>query len=123
MAVYLAKEKIEEIFKKYGGSEGNTGSTEGQIALFTYRIKMLSDHLQKNKKDHSCRTALLTIVGKRKRLLNYLAKKDIQKLHQKEETLNIDSANSSGSLMGSYTFIHSSRVEAFLNMTCVQALV
>mgnify|MGYP000948347303 CR=1 FL=1 len=79
MAVYLSKEKREEIFKEYGGSEKNTGSTEGQIALFTYRITMLSDHLQRNKKDHSCRRTLLSLVGKRKSLLQYLAKKDIQK--------------------------------------------
>ncbi len=79
MAVYLTKEKREEIFKEYGGSEKNTGSTEGQIALFTYRITMLSEHLQGNKKDHSCRRTLLSLVGKRKSLLQYLAKKDIQK--------------------------------------------
>lgn len=79
MAVYLTQEKRDEIFKEYGGSEKNTGSTEGQIAFFTYRIKMLSDHLQENKKDHSCRRTLLTLVGKRKNLLGYLAHKDIQK--------------------------------------------
>ena len=75
MAVYLTKEKKEEIFNEYGGSGKNTGSTEGQIALFTYRIQMLSDHLQSNKKDHSCRRTLLTLVGKRKSLLQYLMKK------------------------------------------------
>ncbi len=79
MAVYLTKEKTQEIFAEYGGSGTNTGSVEGQIALFTYRIKALSDHLKTNRKDHSCRRTLLTLVGKRKRLLNYLAKKDIQK--------------------------------------------
>ena len=79
MAVYLTQEKRDEIFTEYAGSATNTGSTEGQIAFFTYRIKMLSDHLQTNKKDHSCRRTLLTLVGKRKSMLNYLAKKDIQK--------------------------------------------
>jgi small subunit ribosomal protein S15 len=77
MAVYLAKEKIEEIFAEYGGDANNTGSVEGQIALFTYRISSLSNHLKENKKDHSCRRTLLTLVGKRKRMLRYLAKKDI----------------------------------------------
>ncbi|MDF1867067.1 MAG: 30S ribosomal protein S15 [Saprospiraceae bacterium] len=77
MAVYLSKEKVEEIFAEYGGNGKNTGSTEGQVALFTYRIKSLSDHLKANKKDHSCRRTLLTLVGKRKRMLRYLAKKDI----------------------------------------------
>lgn len=89
MAVYLTKEKKEEIFKEYGGSENNTGSVEGQVALFTYRIKMLSDHLRANKKDHSCRRTLLTLVGKRRRLLNYLAKKDIQKYRDLIEQLGI----------------------------------
>ncbi|MFK7809810.1 MAG: 30S ribosomal protein S15 [Saprospiraceae bacterium] len=89
MAIYLTNEKVEEIFKEYGGSASNTGSTEGQIALFTYRIKELSDHLQRNKKDHSCRRTLLTLVGKRKRLLFYLAKKDIMKYRALIEKLEI----------------------------------
>ncbi|MEL6864586.1 MAG: 30S ribosomal protein S15 [Bacteroidota bacterium] len=89
MAQYLTKEKKEEIFKEYGGAEGNTGSTEGQIALFTYRIKSLSQHLQDNKKDHSCRRTLLTLVGKRKRLLTYLANKDIVKYRALIEKLGI----------------------------------
>lgn len=89
MAVYLTKEKKEEIFKEYGGSENNSGSTEAQIALFTYRIQSLSQHLQTNKKDHSCRRTLLTLVGKRKRLLQYLAKKDITKYRSLIEKLGI----------------------------------
>lgn len=89
MAIYLTKEKKEEIFKEYGGSENNTGSVEGQIALFTYRIKSLSEHLKQNKKDHSCRRTLLTLVGKRRRLLGYLAKKDIQKYRDLIEKLGI----------------------------------
>ena len=89
MAVYLTKEKTEGIFKEFGGAEKNSGSTEGQIALFTYRIKCLSAHLQENKKDHSCRRTLLTIVGKRKRLLQYLAKKDIAKYRALIEKLGL----------------------------------
>jgi small subunit ribosomal protein S15 len=89
MAIYLTKEKKAEIFKQYGGSEGNSGSTEGQIALFTYRIKGLSEHLNRNKKDHSCRRTLLSLVGKRKRLLNYLAKKDIEKYRSLTDELGI----------------------------------
>ena len=89
MPVYLTKEKKEEIFKEYGGSATNSGSTEGQIALFTFRIKSLSAHLQQNKKDHSCRRSLLTLVGKRKRLLTYLAKRDITKYRDLIEKLNI----------------------------------
>ena len=89
MAIYLPKEKIEEIFKEYGGTSGNTGSIEGQIALFTYRIQMLSQHLQKNHKDHSCRRRLLTLVGKRRRLLAYLTRKDITKYRALIEKLGI----------------------------------
>ncbi len=89
MAVYLTKEKKAEIFAEFGGSDNNTGSTEGQIALFTFRIKSLSQHLQTNKKDHSCRRTLLTLVGKRKRLLQYLAKKDINKYRALIEKLGI----------------------------------
>ena len=78
MAEYLSNEKKQEIFKEYGGSETNTGSTEAQVALFTYRIQELSQHLRENPKDHSSRRALLTMVGKRKSLLNYLSKKDLE---------------------------------------------
>lgn len=89
MAVYLPKEKVEEIFAEYGGSANNTGSTEGQIALFTFRIKELSTHLNENKKDNSCRRTLLTLVGKRRRLLRYLAAKDITKYRALIEKLGI----------------------------------
>jgi small subunit ribosomal protein S15 len=89
MATYLPKEKIEEIFAEYGGNASNTGSVEGQVALFTYRIQSLSDHLRENKKDHSSRRALLSLVGKRRRLLSYLAKKDIVKYRELLEKLKI----------------------------------
>ena len=89
MPVYLSKEKVAEIFKEYGGVENNTGSTEGQVALFTYRIQELSQHLQNNKKDHSCRRTLLSLVGKRKRLLGYLAHKDINKYRARIEKLGL----------------------------------
>jgi len=89
MAIYLTNEKKAEIFRDYAGSETNTGSTEGQIALFTYRIKMLSEHLKSNKKDHSCRRSLVAMVGKRKQLLQYLMKKDINKYRQLIERLGL----------------------------------
>jgi len=89
MAIYLTKEKTQEIFSEFGGGADNTGSVEGQVALFTYRIKGLSDHLKTNKKDHSCRRTLLTLVGKRRRLLNYLAKKDIVKYRELIEKLGL----------------------------------
>lgn len=89
MPIYLPKEKIEEIFAEYGGDAKNTGSTEGQIALFTYRIKEMSKHLQKNKKDNSCRRSLLTLVGKRRRLLRYLSNEDITKYRELIKKLGI----------------------------------
>ena len=79
MSSYLTIEKKAEIFKQFGGSEANSGATEAQIALFTHRIQGLSEHLRNNKKDHSCRRALLHLVGKRKQLLNYLHRKDLER--------------------------------------------
>ena len=73
-----AKEK-NAIFKKYGGSTENTGSTEGQIALFTARITHLTDHLKNNKKDFVTKRSLIKAVGKRRSLLDYLKAKDIEK--------------------------------------------
>jgi len=89
MAVYLTKEKKSEFFTQYGGAAANTGSTEGQVALFTYRIQELSKHLNQNRKDHACRRTLLMLVGKRKRLLQYLSKKDIVKYRELIEQLGI----------------------------------
>ncbi len=89
MATYLSKEKKEEIFGQYGKGPKDSGSIEGQIALFSYRIKELSSHLNDNKKDHSCRRTLLTLVGKRKRLLKYLAANDISRYRAIIEKLNL----------------------------------
>ena len=76
---YLTKERKAEIFKEHGGVPTNTGSVEGQIAMFTLRIDHISGHLKINRKDHSTRRALLKLVGQRKRLLRYLADRDIQR--------------------------------------------
>ena len=73
--MYLTKETKSEIFKKYGKSETDTGSTEGQIALFTHRINHSTQHLKKNKKDFNTQRSL----GKRRDLLNYLIKTDIER--------------------------------------------
>lgn len=89
MAEYLTKEKKAEIFEEFGGSKSNTGSTEAQVALFTFRIQELSKHLNENPKDHSSRRALLTLVGKRKRLLGYLAKKNLDGYRALIEKLKI----------------------------------
>ncbi len=70
--MYLTKEIKAEIFKKHGGSETNTGSTEAQIALFTHRINHLTKHLKKNQKDFNTERSLVKLVGKRRSLLDYL---------------------------------------------------
>ena len=76
--MYLTAEKKQEIFGKFGKSNTDTGSTEGQIALFSYRINHLTEHLKLNKKDYSTERALVMLVGKRRRVLDYLKAKDIE---------------------------------------------
>lgn len=75
--MYLTKEEKEEVFEKYGSGKNDTGSTEGQIALFTQRIEHLTGHLKNHKKDFNTERALVMLVGKRRALLDYLAKADI----------------------------------------------
>ena len=75
--MYNSKEAKEGIFKKHGKSKKDTGSAEGQIALFTYRINHLTDHLKKNRHDFNTQRSLVKLVGKRRDLLNYLTKTDI----------------------------------------------
>ncbi|SDS08440.1 30S ribosomal protein S15 [Gramella sp. MAR_2010_147] len=77
--MYLAKEKKEEIFAKHGKGKNDTGSAEGQIALFTHRIAHLSEHLKTNRKDYNTERSLVRLVGKRRSLLDYLMKKDIMR--------------------------------------------
>jgi small subunit ribosomal protein S15 len=75
--MYLDSEKKKEFFKTHGKSEKDTGSAEAQIALFSYRIAHLTEHLKKNKKDYNTQRSLVRLVGKRRSLLDYLTKKDI----------------------------------------------
>jgi small subunit ribosomal protein S15 len=77
--MYLTQEKKHELFKKHGKNEKDTGSIEGQIALFTERIKHLTEHLKENKKDFNTQLALQKMVGKRKSLIAYLKNKDIER--------------------------------------------
>jgi len=77
--MYLDSEKKKEIFGKYGKSNTDTGSPEAQIALFSFRISHLTEHLKSNKKDYSTERALIMLVGKRRRLLDYLKAKDIMR--------------------------------------------
>jgi small subunit ribosomal protein S15 len=77
--MYLEKEKKAEIFEQHGFNKKatDTGSPEAQIALFSHRIIHLTAHLKENKKDSSTRRGLIQLVGKRRKLLNYLIKKDV----------------------------------------------
>ena len=77
--MYLDSAKKAELFEKYGKSATDTGSPESQIALFTFRIAHLTGHLQQNKKDYSTQRALKMIIGKRRRMLDYLQKIDIER--------------------------------------------
>lgn len=77
--MYLTPEVKAEIFKKHGKSASDTGSAEGQIALFTHRISHLTEHLKRNQKDFATERALVTLVGKRRRLLDYLKKTEIDR--------------------------------------------
>ncbi len=75
--MYLDSEKKQGLFKEYGKGTKDTGSAESQIALFSTRINHLTEHLKKNRKDFNTQQALLKLVGKRRRLLNYLIQEDI----------------------------------------------
>ncbi len=77
--MYLDAAKKQEIFSKYGKSNTDTGSSESQIALFSYRIAHLTEHLKLNKKDYTTERALTKLVGKRRALLNYLKDRDIER--------------------------------------------
>ncbi len=80
--MYLTKEKRAEIFEEYSSSATNTGSVESQVALFTHRIKHLTEHLKANRKDFATERSLVLMVGKRRKLLNYLKRKDINRYRE-----------------------------------------
>lgn len=79
----------KELFKTYGGAETNTGSAEAQIAMFTKRIEFMTEHLQQFKKDYSTQRSLIMLVGKRRSLLDYLQKNDIERYRKIISSLNI----------------------------------
>ncbi|MFA0963780.1 30S ribosomal protein S15 [Roseivirga sp. BDSF3-8] len=89
--MYLSKDKKQELFENHGRSKSksDTGSAESQIALFTYRINHLTEHLKSNKKDYSTRLGLLKLVGKRRKLLNYLHDMDIERYRAVLADLNL----------------------------------
>lgn len=87
--MYIDSNKKKEIFKKFGKGESDTGSAEGQIALFSHRIKHLTDHLKSNKKDYNTQRSLIRLVGKRRDQLDYLKNKDIERYRAIIKKLNI----------------------------------
>ncbi len=86
---YLSPEKKQELFGKYGQSNTDTGSVESQVALFSYRIAHLTEHLKKNKHDFGTQRSLLKLVGKRRRLLEYLKERDIERYRALIKALNL----------------------------------
>ena len=87
--MYLDTAEKQEIFGKYGKSNTDTGSSEAQIALFSYRITHLTEHMKLNRKDYSAERALTMLVAKRRRLLNYLKAKDITRYRAIIKTLGL----------------------------------
>lgn len=87
--MYLTAEKKQELFEKHGKSKTNTGSSEGQIALFSYRISHLTEHLKVNKKDFATQRSLLKLVGKRRSMLDYLKKTEIERYRSIIKELSI----------------------------------
>jgi len=85
----MTKEEKLELVKKYGTGENDTGRSEVQVALLTKRINDLTDHFNKHMKDHHSRRGLMMMVGKRRRLLDYLMKKDIERYRSIIKELNI----------------------------------
>jgi small subunit ribosomal protein S15 len=87
--MYLTPDKKKDIFNEHGKSSGDTGSVEGQIAVFTERINHLTNHLKEKNKDLSTRRSLVLLVGKRRRLLEYLRENDIERYRSIVKKLGI----------------------------------
>ena len=85
----ITKEKKHELVRQFGGRSDNTGSTEAQVAILTERINDLTEHFKIHKKDHHSRRGLLQLVGRRRRLLDYLKSRDIEKYRKLIEDLGI----------------------------------
>ena len=85
----LTKDKKEDVIKEFGRTGSDTGSAEVQIALLTRRIEDLTGHFKNNPKDHNSRRGLLKMVGQRRKLLNYLKRKDIQKYREILDKLSL----------------------------------
>lgn len=86
---YLTTEKKLELFGQYGASNTDTGSAESQIALFSYRINHLTEHMKQNRHDYGTQRAMLSLVGKRRKLLEYLKRVDIERYRAIVKALNL----------------------------------
>ncbi len=87
--MYLDSAKKQEIFGQYGKSNTDTGSAESQVALFSYRIDHLTEHLKSNKKDYATQRSLKKLVGKRRRMLDYLKSQDLERYRSLVKALNL----------------------------------
>jgi len=87
--MYLDVAEKKEIFEKYGKSNTDTGSAESQISLFSYRISHLTEHMKVNRKDYTTERSLTILVGKRRRLLNYLKDREIERYRAIIKTLGL----------------------------------
>ena len=87
--MYLTPEVKQNLFKEYGKSEFDTGSPESQVALFTHRIKHLTEHLKSNKKDVATKRSLISLVGKRRKMLDFLKRQDIERYRTLIKTLGL----------------------------------
>ncbi len=87
--MYLTSEIKKKIFVEHGGNEADTGSPESQVALFTHRISHLTSHLKQNKKDKHTQRSLILLVGKRRKLLNYLKDNEIERYRAIIKKLNL----------------------------------
>ena len=85
----LTKEKIAEITKEFGRKEGDTGSVEVQVALLTNQINALTEHMKVNKKDYSSNRGILKMVGRRKNMLEYLKKNDVNRYRDLVKALGL----------------------------------
>lgn len=87
--MYLTADTKKEFFSEHGKNDIDTGSPEGQVALFTFRIKHLTEHLKSNKKDKVTQRSLVILVGKRRKMLDYLKSKDIERYRSIIKTLGL----------------------------------
>ena len=89
ITMYLTQEKKQQLFEEFGKATTNTGSPESQVALFTYRINHLTEHLRMHKKDFSTQRSLMKLVGKRRSMLDYLKHIDIERYRSVIKALNL----------------------------------